>query len=97
MEANPASRKVMISWMTAELADNLGYLKRKHMRNSAPKDALPGARYRDKSSKEWNGEGRLDDVRFPWIHSREPVVFHSSKRLPRKNHCAFPGAERRTR
>jgi hypothetical protein len=77
--------------MTAELADNLSYPKRKYMRNSAPKDALSRARYRDKSSKEWNGEGPgLRDVRFPWTHKREPVVFHNSKRFPRKNHCDVP-------
>jgi hypothetical protein len=45
----------MISWMTAELADNLGHVKRKHMRKSAPKNAFPGARYREVSSESGTG------------------------------------------
>ena len=36
--------------MTAELAiEYLGHLRRKQIRDSAPKDALPRAHYRDKS------------------------------------------------
>jgi hypothetical protein len=41
----------------AELADNLVYLKQRYMGNSAPKDALPGARYSDKSRQSGTGKG----------------------------------------
>ncbi len=33
-------------------------------------------------------EGRKS-VRFPWIHNREPVDFHSLILLPSKNHSAI--------
>jgi hypothetical protein len=45
--------------MTAELTGNFNYLKPKHMVSGAPKDALPGARWRRVSSEvEWGSNRR---------------------------------------
>ena len=44
-----------------------------------------------------NGDGNQGDskksmkgIRFPWIHKREALDFHSAKICPRKNHSAVP-------
>jgi hypothetical protein len=44
--------------MTAELADNLGHVNRKHIRKSVPKNTFPGARYRQVSSESGTGKTR---------------------------------------
>jgi hypothetical protein len=74
--------------MTAELAENLGDPKRNTRETAHQRTLLPEPA-RDKFHQKVERR-RLDDVRFPWTHSREPAVFHTSKRLPRKNHCVVP-------
>ena len=56
---------------------------RKEEWDNEPNDAFPRARYDNRSLSE-DARAKNDDrnARFPWIHKREPVDFHSMKIIP---------------
>ena len=60
-------------------------------KESEPEDTFPGPRYRNNIR---SGVGRKVKVkcnaRFPRIHKKEPVDFHSLNILLRKIHSAVP-------
>ena len=77
--------------MTAELAYSLTQdTHNVNRQDDSPNDTLPGARYGETSDQRVDQRVRVNDARLPWIQSSEPVDFHSSKRLPRKNQFAVP-------
>ena len=56
---------------------------RKQATNYSPDNAFPRSRYKNQSLSEgMNPKAAERNARFPWIHRREPVDFHSMKILP---------------
>src|SRR5579863_7836611 len=62
-------------------------------RNNLRKDALARARYgtgRPLVGYQWQSRRGSNNVRFPWIHSREPDFIQSAKAPLRVNHTVVP-------
>ena len=81
--ADPVSHTAMMSWMTEELGKNkfLSTESRRETMNHMTLFPEPAGDNRSLSECGWQKD--VDgDVRFPWIHKREPVVFHSTTILP---------------
>ena len=73
----------------AELAYNLGHVKIKQQEKRRTREHFSRIRLSTSFVRKGNRE-RSDDARFPWIHKSDPVDFHFSKRLPRKNQFVVP-------
>jgi len=54
-----------------------------------PKYALARSHYKSETINGGVGE-KNGNVRFPWVHKREPVAFHSLYINPSRNHAAVP-------
>ena len=86
--ADPASHATVMSWIMEELA------KSKSL-EEARKDKQTRGRFSQSplTTSESEGAHLINgdrNVRFPWIHRRQPLYFHSMKILPLKNHTVVP-------
>ena len=73
--ADPASHTAVISWITEELKRNKLRQEGRHGKTNQI-TLLPEPAERIGVCQKWLAGNHNGNVRFPWIHNKDPVDFH---------------------